>query len=471
MTNILFPKIIYSLFLIFFGYFIILTAFYLFFAIIGFIEKKKREFEGESEDYPLLYFSTATSSISIIIPSRNEELWIRDALLSVVKQNYPKFEVIIVDDGSTDKTSAILNDFLDLKPVDIPYIKHYKDGGVQRILRSVKFPFVTVISKIAGAKKAGALNAGLNIAKNEYVCIMDADTVLEQNALLKVMAHVERDPQRIIGIGSYFGLSNGLVIKDGSIFKNSFSYKPIIAYQNLEYIRSFIGLRVGWSKFNSMPNIAGGFGLWRKDVLYDLGGFSSDFTCEDIELTFRAHDYIEKNKGKGYRILMLPYYVGWTEGPDNIGSLIMQRNRWQRVTNETVWKYKYMFFNPKYGAFGFLTLPYYLLYEVLGVFMEIASIALVTMGWLLHILDVKVFLAFFCLMILTQTFSSLVSVFAFVRGKRIFQFNYILYMMVLSFFEFFWYRWIISISKLSGMCSYARGIKAYDQYARAKRTK
>ncbi len=464
-------RITYIAFIFFFSYFLFLTVFYLFLAILGFIEGRKRLWESEEEDYPLTYLSSNAISVSIIVPARNEEEWVGDSLLSILNLNYPKYEVIIVDDGSEDRTLEIINNILDLEPVDIPYIKHYKDGVVRTILKSKKHPNVRVIKKEKGLKKAGAVNAGLNIAKNDYICVVDADTVLEQDAFLKVMAHVERAPDKIIGIGSYFGLSNDLKIKNGMILERRFLFNPLIAYQNLEYVRSFIGNRIGWSKYNAMPVVAGGFSMWRRDVMYELGGFSADFTCEDIEFTFRAHDYLVKNKEKGYRIIMLPYSVGWTEGPSNVRSLILQRNRWQRVTNETVFRYKYMILNPRFGSFAFLTLPYFLLYEVLGVFFELASIVFVALGWVYGILDLKVFLSFILLMVLTQAITSVFSMLSFVRVQRLFPLRYVVYLILLSLTEYVWYRWIISVAKLVGTYTFLKGVKVHEQYSRAKRIK
>ena len=245
--------------------------------------------------------------------------------------------------------------------------------------------------------------------------------------------------------------------------------KTIIAYQNIEYMRSFIGNRLAWSKYNAMPNIAGGFGVWRKDVLYELGGYSTDFTCEDIEFTFRAHDYAVNNKEKGYKIIMLPYSVAWTEGPSNIASLIIQRNRWQRVVNETIWKYKYMMCNTRYGFFGFLVLPYFALYEVLGVFVEVFSLMLVLAGWIMGVLQLNIFIAFFIFMLLAQAFTSLLCILAFVEAQRVFKIKYIMYLVVLSLVEFFWYRWIISAAKFAGTFDFLRKKKTYDMYTRAKR--
>ena len=300
---------------------------------------------------------------------------------------------------------------------------------------------------------------------------MDADTIVEPDALLKVMAHAQKDPDRVIGVGSYFGLNNGFKIKDGKILGRSFSYNPLIAYQNLEYIRSFIGMRLAWSRFNAMPNVAGGFGLWRRDVVRDLGGYNREFTCEDIEFTFKAHDYVVKNERKDYKILMLPYFAGWTEGPSNIKSLMIQRNRWQRVIEETRWKFKYMTFNPRFGGFGFLIMPYYIFYEVFGSFVEAISVFILLLGWALGILNVKLFLVIFAFMLLTQGLVSALSLFAFLRGQKLFKLRYTLYLLLLGFVEFFGYRWLISFAKISGTYSYSRGMREYTMYQRAKRVK
>ncbi len=470
MTANIYDSIFHTAFLIFLSYFIVVITYYFIMTMIGLLETGRRVEESRNEDYPLFYSSSFAIPVSIIIPAHNEEEWIRDSVMSVLNLDYPKFEVIIVDDYSSDSTPKILDDMLGLFPIDALYTKHHKDGEVAAIMKSSRYSNVTVMRKSASSlKKAGTVNAGLNLASYEYICALDADTILEPHALLKVMAQVQKDPEHIIGIGSYFGLSNGMTIKDGRIVKKHFSYRPIIAYQNLEYIRSFMGSRLAWSRLNAIPIVAGGFSVWRRDMLYDVGGYSAEFTCEDMEITFRAQEYAVMNKDKGYRIQMMPYYVGWTEGPSNIGSLISQRERWQRVTDETLWKYKHMLCNPKYGLLAFFTLPYLVVYEALGTFFEVASVAFMALGVAMGLFDAKMFLIFLALMLLSQFIISLLSLFIFVRSHRLFGVRYIAYLMFLALMEFFWYRWIISLSKVIGTWRFIHKAKTFDRYKREKR--
>ncbi len=459
---------IHILFIIYLVYFLLLVIYQVILGVIGFFENRRRNKQDEAEDYTSFAESTFSLPVSFIVPARNEQEWISDSIQSILNLNYPEYEIIVVNDDSTDRTMEALDELLGLQELTNPYNDRFDAGKIISIHRSRKHPNITVLTKISGKKKAGALNAGLNFAKYKYVCILDADTILEPNALLKIMSQVQKEPDNIIGIGSSFGLVNGFKVKSGKIVDKSFSYNPLLVYQNIEYIRSFIGNRIAWSRFNASPIVSGGFGIWRRDILLELGGYSHDFTCEDIEMTFRAQDYIIRKEKEKYKILMLPYYVGWTEGPSKISGLILQRARWQRVTHETVAYYLHMLLNPKYKYFAFIIFPYFIFYEVLGVFFEVTSIGLVLFGWLAGWLDVRMFLALFFFMLLTQTLVSLISIGAFIREEKILKLKDTVYFVVLSFFESFWYRWIISLAKLSGTFGFLLGQRDFDQYARSK---
>jgi len=447
-------------------YYLILLFYYLVFGIVGFFESNKRNHESREENYEAIMSSSFTLPVSIIIPAHNEELWVRDTVLSVLRLDYPQFELIVVDDESTDRTLDILKELLDLQYVNNVYSDQFNSGKILGFLKSRKYPHVSVLSKKSGQKKAGALNAALNLAKYKYVCVMDCDTILERDALLKVMAHVQKDPEHVVGIGSFFGLANGFRIENGVVLEKRFIAVPLIAYQNLEYIRSFIGNRIGWSRQNAMPIISGGFGVWRRDIVLAAGAFDPWYSSEDLEFTFPAHDYLIRNGKRDYRITMLPHYVGWTEGPHTISQLIKQQNRWQRVTNEAVWRYRHMLFNPKYGRLGCVSLPYFVFYEVLGVFFEIGSVLVTVFGCLIGMIAWRMLLNFLMMMLLCQSLTSLIPLFILNRDYRLLKVREVAYFVILSFFEFFWYRWIIVWAKVEGFIQFFCGKRTMDSIQR-----
>ena len=128
-----------------------------------------------------------------------------------------------------------------------------------------------------------------------------------------------------------------------------------------------------------------------------------------------------------------------------------------------------MLCNPRYGLFAFLIMPYFLLYEVLGVFVELLCVALAAAGWAAGVLQWNVFLVYLSFMLLAQAFVSLLSVLAFVEDQRLFKIKYVMYLMLLSLTEFFWYRWIILIAKIRGTIDFFHRKKSSDQYMRSKR--
>lgn len=454
----------YSIFFIFLFYYFGLTSYNLILAIVGFFEKREKIFEERGEGYQTLSSSSFTAPLSIIVPAHNEEEWIANAVDSILNLQYPEFEVIVVNDESSDKTLDILKNKFKLKSVDKTFVDYFHTGKITEIFKSETHSNISVISKIGKFKKAGAANTGISFAKYQYVCVVDADTVLEPDALLKVMMQIEKNPEKIIGAGSYFGLNNGFKIGNGKIIERNLCPNALIAYQNLEYIRSFIGTRIAWSKWNAMPIVSGGFGIWRRDIFIKLGGYDPELSSEDLEFTFRAHDFIVKNKEKDYQIIMLPYNVGWTQGPSNTSTLIQQRSRWQRVSNETIAIYRHIFLNPKYGAFAFLIFPYFLFYEVMGIMFEAASLLLILWGFVSKRLNVEILAAIIIMMIFFQASISIISIFAFARDQRLLKTKDVIYLIILSFLEFFWYSWIITYAKIAGTTGYLKKIRTFDQY-------
>ncbi|MGH2841450.1 MAG: glycosyltransferase, partial [Solirubrobacteraceae bacterium] len=164
-------------------------------------------------------------------------------------------------------------------------------------------------------------------------------------------------------------------------------------FQVVEYMSAFLSHRLAWSRLNSVLVIAGGFGIWRRDVVLELGGYATDVTHEDFELTINAHRYFRANNVP-YRIVMVPDATVWTQAPTSWRDICNQRKRWQRIVLETIWKYRSMLFNPRYGSIGMLTMPYVLVYEALGAFIEAFAYVFVILLASLGLLDVQFLLLF-----------------------------------------------------------------------------
>ncbi len=438
-------------FILLFSYFLLTFIYYLVLGAVSFLEQRRRFSEHAYEDYDSLSLSVFTLPVSIIIPAHNEEKWIIDSVKSALNLSYPEFEVIVIDDGSTDNTLNLLKEAFALKELERLPEQRFDCGKIRAAFYSSITPGIKVVSKDSGYRKAGALNVGMEFARYKYICVLDADTILEPDALLKVMAHAVKEPDKVAGLGSYFGLLNGFNVENGRIIEKSFSHKPLVVYQNLEYIRSFVFSRPAWSRFNATPVVAGGFAVWRKDIILELGGFGTEFCTEDVEITFRVQDHILENK-LGYKILMLPYLAGWTEGPETKQEYFRQRLLWQITINEAVWKYRHMFFNRKHGFFAFFSMPYYVLSETLGAFFELISIILVIAGFFAGILELNVFLAYFWLLLLGNALISLLSIFfVTLREPDAFRPSEAMNFIALSFVDIFTYHLLMLAARVASI--------------------
>ena len=370
-----------------FLYLLATYAAYGFLLAVSVAERKMRggsRREGEDER---VRSSSLTIPVTIVAPLYNEAPIAVDSVGSFLAVDYPQFDVVVVNDGSTDDTLERLREAFALEPVELFYRRTYDAKPVRTIYRSRTNPNLLVVDKVNGGK-ADSLNCGLNFARYRYVCGVDGDTILARRSLLDGMRLVLTDPGRVIGVTGHIAISGkpeASLNEDGAPCR--LDPRPLLAFQHLDYLRSFFNNRLGWTRLNMMLCAVGAFQIWRRDVLEEVGGFSTDFTCEDIELTFRLHERFRR-EGRDYEILSLADTVGVTEGPDRIRSLISQRERWQRVIMETVVHYRRMAFNPRYGTVGLLGVPFFVLTEVVAPFFELASLLAVLAGFAFGSFDV-----------------------------------------------------------------------------------
>jgi biofilm PGA synthesis N-glycosyltransferase PgaC len=449
-------------------YLVLVYSSYLALMIVGYAENRRRRREISLREIDVLGDSRFVPGVSIIVPAYDEEQGISDAVRSLLAVDYPEYEVIVVNDGSTDGTMQRLVADLDLVQVEASARDVTASEPVRAYYRMPQEPRLLVIDKVNGGK-ADALNAGLDHARYRYICGVDADMVFARDALSRSMQVIVGDPATIVGLTSFVEIAEdpSRALVDGERWEIP-EQRPLIAYQTLDYLRSFFNNRIAWSRLEFMLCAIGAFQIWRRDLLEELGGWSREYTCEDIELTFRVHRVLREQR-RPYRVVCLPDRVGVTEGPDTVRKLVAQRERWQRVILETWWANRGMCLNRRYGSVGMLGMPYYLLSELLAPIFEIVAVATLLGGVALGLVDWR---AFALVTLLITLFNSVFSVGALVMAdqhQRIYRGRGVLGLLVLMPLELVVYRPILGWARVKGTWRFLRGDKGWHKFERNAR--
>jgi cellulose synthase/poly-beta-1,6-N-acetylglucosamine synthase-like glycosyltransferase len=395
--------------------------------------------------------------ITIIAPAHNEEKSIRVAVRNLLEIDYPDIELIVVNDGSSDRTlEEIKHEFI-LRPVRSVYIPKTKSAAVRGIYRSEADPRLLIIDKKAGGSKADAVNAGLNAATSPYVCIVDSDSVLERDALLRIMLPVLSDPKHIVAVGGIIRVLNGSEIEGGQLRRVRLPRKAIEAIQVVEYLRAFLIGREAWAQANMLTIISGAFGVFRTDLVRAVGGYRSHAIGEDIDLVVRLHRHL-LDKKFNYRIQFVPDPMCWTEAPSDMKSLARQRARWQKGLLQVLWDSRNMLFRVRYGRIGSFALPYLWLFELLAPVVEIGGIVTIAAAAWLHVLSHEFVVQF---MIFGYAFATVISIGSVLQEeltyKRYNDWQDVARLVSYCFFEHFPYRQMHMFWRLKGLWEYVRG--------------
>ena len=304
--------------------------------------------------------------MTLVIPAFNEEVNIRSTISAAININYPEFEILIINDGSTDNTLENLKDWLELVAVRRPAKMSIPTERVRCVYVSKKYHDLWVIDKENGGK-ADALNTGLSYGRFPLFCAVDADSLLEQDAMLRV-GHEFLVNKELVAVGGSIRVLNGCNVQDSKVTKIRAPDNFLAIIQIAEYLRGFLAGRIAWGEYNSLLIISGAFGVFRKDLLLAIGGYRKT-VGEDMDLVLRLHQYCINNKIK-YKVSFLSGPACWTQVPSDILTLLRQRNRWQRGLFYSLWYNRKMLFNPRYGKIGLIGLPYYFIFELLGPIIE-----------------------------------------------------------------------------------------------------
>ena len=340
---------------------------------------------------------------------------------------------------------------------------------VRAVYRSAEHPNLVVVDKANGGK-ADSWNAGLNIARFRYVCGVDADTVFDHGALLKVMRVAIQDPARIVGVTSQITTARAPEKAISALpGRRSVERGPLAVYQHLDFVRAFVNNRLAWSKLGFMLCAPGGFQIWRRDVLEEVGGYSTTFTCEDIELTFRIHERFLREE-RDYRIYCLPDSIGVTESPDSVAKLVAQRERWQRVIDETVVHYRRMWFNRRYKSVGLIGAPFYLVNEVISPAIEMLALSALVAAVVLGLFDVRTFVVVVGAMAFMNAALTAAAILLDDLQSRLYRKRDLARLLLYAPLDLLLYRPIMFWARLKGSWRFVRGDKGWYKFERNVRT-
>jgi cellulose synthase/poly-beta-1,6-N-acetylglucosamine synthase-like glycosyltransferase len=327
--------------------------------------------------------------VSIVAPAYNEELTIVESVRAFLAVDYQPREIVIVNDGSTDRTLAILQETFQLVRAPLAFDRPLPSEPVRGIYRSVSEPDLVVLDKHNGGSKADAANAGINAASGALVLVIDADTILEADAIDRAVIPFLEDPA-VVAVGGNVGIANGCRIEHGRVTRIAMPHSWFARFQLIEYMRAFLLFRMACASQNAVILISGAFGLFRRDAVIAVGGYDRTAIGEDIDLTIRLQRHF-RAKGEPVRIAFDPNPLCWTQAPEDWQSLKSQRYRWRRGLLQTLWRYRRMIGNPRYGMVGLFPMPYIAFFEGLGPLLEVAGYVVTILAAVFGFLNWKFF--------------------------------------------------------------------------------
>jgi cellulose synthase/poly-beta-1,6-N-acetylglucosamine synthase-like glycosyltransferase len=390
-------------------YFFLLNGIYLFLSLVAFWDIHEHLLRNIYGGFEPLSRSPLTPPVTVIVPAYNEEVSIALTVNNLLHLDYMRYEVVVVNDGSTDGTLEELRKAFRLEPDPLPVEMPLPTARIRGTYRSPAHHNLTVVDKENGGK-SDALNAGLGMARYPYFCSIDADAVLEADALQRVIRPILESARRVIAVGGIIRVANGCRVEKGRVTEVRMGRAALPVFQIIEYFRAFLCGRTGYSRFNALMIISGAFGLFERELVVAIGGYRRGTVGEDMDLVTRLHAHMREQGIRDYRVEFVPDPVCWTEVPTTVGVLSRQRRRWQRGLLEVLSEHHRMFFNPRYGALGLFSYPFLFLFEGWGTLLEALGYLIFALGFFVGALNADFMVAFFIVSVLCGTLLSLTGV-------------------------------------------------------------
>ena len=440
-----------------FWYYLASNVAYLLMLLIALKTSAAHQHTLESHRLKWIHEAPLAPPITLIAPAHNEESSIRVAVRNLLELDYPELEIIVVNDGSADRTLEEMRDEFRLRQVRSVYVAEMKSAPLRGLYRSEVDRRLLVIDKEPGGSKADAVNAGLNATTSPYVCVVDADSVLERDALLRIMLPILADPRRVVAVGGIIRVLNGSELANGNLRRVRLPRKSIEVIQVIEYLRAFLIGREAWGQGNMLMIISGAFGVFRADLVRAVGGYRAKAIGEDFDLVARLHRHL-REKRADYHIHFVPDPMCWTEVPSDLKSLGRQRARWQKGLLDVLLLTRGMLFRPRYGRIGFFALPYLWLFEFAAPVVEILGILTIVLAAILGVLSRAFFLQF---LLFGYAFATVISIGSVLQEeityKRYNDWQDVVRLVSYCFLEHFPYRQMHMFWRLQGIWQYLRG--------------
>lgn len=436
------------------AYTILLSCIYILQIVIAFVKIKENVKIGKASDYMEYAQSDNLLPISLIIPAYNEQENIVENVKSLMKLNYPEFELIVVNDGSKDLTHEKMVEAFSLYPIESAHMRKIETSKVRNIYYNTEYPNLIYVDKENGGK-SDALNAGINASSYPLFACLDADSRLEKDSLLRLGSEFIKDTTTVVA-GGLVRIANGGVIKDGEFQSYEIPRKAIERFQTVEYFRSFLAGRTSWGATNSMLIVSGAFGVFKKQAVIDVGGYKTDTIGEDMEIVVRLHEYMLRNK-INYKIKFVEQAICWTQGPMNLNDVRTQRRRWQVGLMDTLLHYKKLILNPKYKSIGLIAVPYNWLFELLGAVVEVIGYFIIPFSLIMGELNLFYFIIYFLMASMLGIMISFGGLILEQYTKRgVMSAKQCVQLALYGILENFGYRQLITIFRVEGMLKYKK---------------
>ncbi|HET7699988.1 MAG TPA: glycosyltransferase [Candidatus Limnocylindria bacterium] len=446
------------------SYFLIVNSFYAALLASASVElwTHARRVRGESRWRVL--GSDVAPTITVLSPAYNEAMTIAASVAALMRLRYANLEVIVINDGSKDQTFEVLRDRFALEPVHPIFDRRLPTAPIRAIYRSRLDSGLLVIDKDNGGK-ADSLNAGLDLAAGDLVCAIDADTLIEPDALQRMVRPFLLS-DGVLAAGGTIRVVNDCLVEGGRVTRVRLPGRLLPALQVIEYLRAFLFGRLGWNRFGGNLIISGAFGLFRRDAVIEAGGYTGESVGEDMELVVRLRRR-GRETGTAHQVDFIPDPVAWTEVPESRRVLGRQRDRWHRGLADTLWRHRALFLRPRYGALGLVGYPYFVLVELLAPVIEALGIVGLIAGLAIGAVDVTFALLFFLVAYgygLLLTYATLLleelSYHRYSGGREM------LRLLLVATIETFGYRQLTVLWRLRGLVAFVRGRRAWGAMER-----